>query len=104
MTIEQRYKYRLAVSSLYLDIVFDHQRGLIPGRFNDNPLFRFYLNRIKSSIDYGLVQGREIIKMVCRCAFNDSCLTDIESIVLIEICADPRMDNILMEVNFNEGW
>ena len=104
MTIEQRKKYRWAVSSLYLDILFDHHNGLIPGRFNDNPLFRFYLNRIKSSIDYGLFQGRELIKMVCRCAFNDSCLTDIESIVLIEICADPRMDNILMEVNFNEGW
>lgn len=104
MTSEQRSNYRWAVSCLYLDIVFDHQKGLIPGRFNDNPLFRFYLNRIKSSIDYGLVQGREIIKMVCWCAFNDSCLTDIESIVLIEICADPRMDNILLEVNYNEGW
>lgn len=103
MTSEQRVKYRWYVASLYLDIVFDHM-GLIPGYFNDNPLFRFYLNRIKSSIDYGLVQGRELIKMVCRCAFNDSSLTDVESIVLIELCTDPRLDNILLEVNFNEEW
>ena len=67
-------------------------------------LSRFYVDRIRSSVRYGLYQGRELLKMVCRCAFNDSCLTDAESIAIIETCLDPRLDNILMEVNYNEGW
>ena len=69
-----------------------------------NELYGFYVERLLNVYNYGLVQGRELIKMVCRCAFNDSCLSDKESIVLIEVCADPRLDNILMEVNYNEGW
>ena len=67
-------------------------------------LCRFYLDRIRSSFRYGLYQGREILKAVCRCTFNDSCLTDEESIAIIETCLDPRLDNILMEVNYNAGW
>lgn len=66
--------------------------------------FRFYVMRLGAVYKYGLVQGREMIKMICRCAFNDSSLTDNESIAIIETCLDPRLDNILMEVNFNEGW
>lgn len=104
MTREQIQKYRWEITDIYLDIVLDHCAGLIPGRFNVNPVFRFYLGRIKSSINYSLYQGREIIKTVCRCAFNDSQLTDIESIVLIELCHDVRLDNILLEVNYNESW
>lgn len=67
-------------------------------------LCRFYVDRIRSSFKYGLYQGREILKIVCRCAFNDSCLTDAESIAIIETCLDPMLDNILMEVNYNESW
>ena len=66
--------------------------------------FGFYVKRLKQAPFYGLVQGRELIKMVCRCAFNDSRLTDNESAVIIEACHDPALDNILLEVNFNEGW
>ena len=53
---------------------------------------------------YGLIQGREMIKMICRCAFNDSSLTDAESICIMETCLDPQLDNILLEVNYNACW
>lgn len=66
--------------------------------------FRFYVFRLANIYNYGLVQGRELVKMICRAAFNDSRLTDNEAIVIIETCHDSRLDNILMEVNFNEGW
>lgn len=78
----------------------DHYKGSIV--LTD--LCRFYLDRIRSTLHYSLYQGREILKLVCRCAFNDSCLTDEESIAIIETCLDPLLDNILMEVNYNEGW
>lgn len=68
------------------------------------PEFGFYAYRIMQTYNYGLVQGREMIKMIFRAAFNDSRLTDNEAIVIIETCLDSRLDNILMEVNFNEGW
>ena len=67
-------------------------------------IYGFYANRLREAPFYGLVQGREIIKMVCRCAFNDSALTDNESIVIMETCLDPELDNILLEVNYNETW
>lgn len=67
-------------------------------------MFRFYVLRLSVVYKYGLVQGRELIKMICRCAFNDSSLTDKESVAIIETCLDPALDNILLEVNFNEGW
>lgn len=67
-------------------------------------IYGFYANRLRAAPFYGLVQGREIIKMVCRCAFNDSRLTDNESIVIMETCLDPELDNILLEVNYNETW
>lgn len=66
--------------------------------------FLFYIQRLGVAPNYGLVQGRELIKMICRCAFNDSGLTDNESIVIMETCLDPALDNILLEVNYNEGW
>ena len=66
--------------------------------------FRFYVLRLAAVYNYGLMQGREMIKMICRCAFNDSSLTDNECIAIMETCLDPRLDNILLEVNFNEGW
>ena len=66
--------------------------------------FIFYAYRIIACYKYGLIQGREILKMVCRCAFNDSTLTDTESICIMETCHDSRLDNILLEVNYNESW
>ena len=66
--------------------------------------FRFYVLRLATVYKYGLVQGREMIKMICRSAFNDSSLTDNEAIVIMETCLDFALDNILLEVNFNEGW
>lgn len=65
---------------------------------------QFYVNRIINVYNYGQFQGRELLKMICRCAFNDSLLTDAESIAIIKTCLDPRLDNILMEVNYNESW
>lgn len=65
---------------------------------------RYYLDRIRSTLHYSLYQGRELIKMVCRCALNDECLTDADSIAIIYTCLDPQLDNILLEVNYNEGW
>lgn len=73
-------------------------------KFDIFGIFGFYMKRLKAVPFYGLVQGRELIKMICRCAFNDSRLTDNESIVIMETCLDPRLDNILLEVNYNEGW
>ena len=64
----------------------------------------FYYNRLRSLHMYSLHQARELVKMICRCAFNDSQLTDDESIVIMETCLDTRLDNILMEVNFNACW
>lgn len=79
-------------------------KGVTSESFLFNSRYNFYYKRLKALPNYGLVQGREMIKMICRCAFNDSSLTDAESIVIMETCLDARLDNILMEVNFNEGW
>lgn len=68
------------------------------------PEMAFYYDRLRALYHYPLTQARELIKMICRCAFNDSQLTDNESICIIETCLDPQLDNILMEVNYNEGW
>ena len=68
------------------------------------PEMAFYYNRLRALSNYSLVQAREFIKMICRCAFNDSSLTDNESIAIMETCLDPALDNILLEVNFNAGW
>ena len=66
--------------------------------------FRFYVLRLSVIFKYGLVQGRELIKMICRAAFNDETLSESEAIAIIDTCCDPRLDNLLLEVNFNEGW
>ena len=68
------------------------------------PEMAFYYDRLRALYHYSLTQAREIIKMICRCAFNDSQLTDDESICIIETCLDPRLDNILLEVNYNACW
>lgn len=93
---------KMKVGSLI--ICHEREHGLTSESYVTNAVYRFYYSRIRNLPMYGLVQGRELIKMICRCAFNDSCLTDAESIAIIETCLDPRLDNILMEVNYNEGW
>lgn len=75
-----------------------------PANFLPDSVYHFYLERLLSVPMYGLVQGRELIKMICRCAFNDSSLTYTEAIVIMETCLDPALDNLLLEVNYNESW
>lgn len=79
-------------------------KGVTSESFLFNSHYNFYYKRLMALPNYGLVQSRELIKMICRCAFNDSSLTDNEAIVIMETCLDPALDNILLEVNFNEGW
>lgn len=94
------------LSSRIGELLISHERmkGITSESFLFNSSYNFYYKRLKALPNYGLVQGREIIKMVCRCAFNDSRLTDNESIVIMETCLDPELDNILLEVNYNEAW
>ena len=66
--------------------------------------YDFYLDRLWASLKYGERSGMEIIKTVCRCAFNDEVLTEEECISIINICHSPEWHKIFMEVNFNEGW
>ena len=86
-------------------ILIEHEinRGLLSVDSN-RELYGFYVDRVLNTYMYGLFQGREIIKMICRTVFNDSSLTDNEAIVIMETCLDPRLDSILMEVNYTEGW
>lgn len=82
---------------------YEINRGLYSVDGN-RELYGFYVDRLLNVYNYGLFQGRELVKMICRTVFNDSTLTDNEAIVIIETCLDPRLDNILMEVNYNAGW
>jgi len=93
---------KLRVGALFIS----HERayGMESELYLTHKAYNFYYSRIRNVPMYGLVQGRELIKMICRCAFNDSALTDLESIVIMETCLDPRLDNILLEVNYNESW
>lgn len=94
------------LSSSIGELIVFHERlkGVTSESFLFNSHYHFYYKRLKALPNYGLVQGREMIKMICRCAFNDSTLTDQEAIAIMETCLDPALDNILLEVNFNEGW
>ena len=94
---------RWKVTQIMIDHIFN-QTLKSGDTFDIFGIYGFYADRLKSVPFYGLVQGREMIKMICRCAFNDSSLTDNESVVIMETCLDPRLDNILLEVNFNAGW
>lgn len=98
-----KVEIRWKVTQIMIDHIFN-QTLKSGDKFDIFGAYGFYMNRLKSVPFYGLVQGRELIKMICRCAFNDSRLTDAESIVIMETCLDARLDNILMEVNFNAGW
>lgn len=87
-----------------LIIKHERERGLTSESYMTNKVYKFYYGRIRNCPAYGLVQGRELIKMICRCAFNDSTLTETEAIVIMETCLDPALDNLLLEVNYNESW
>ena len=98
-----KHAIRWNITMILIEHLFD--KTLKPeDKFDIFGKYGFYAGRLKAAPFYGLVQGRELIKMICRCAFNDSSLTDNESIVIMETCLDSRLDNILMEVNYNEGW
>ena len=73
-------------------------------KFGYSDQYCFYIRRLLALVNYPLYQARELVKIICRCAFNDETLTDAESVVIMETCLDPRLDNILLEVNYNEGW
>lgn len=98
-------KYEIRWNIALIMIYHLLNRGLKENdKFDVYGRYGFYVERIKQAPFYGLVQGRELIKLICRCAFNDPSLTDDEAIVIMETCCDPALDNILLEVNFNEGW
>ena len=65
---------------------------------------KFYIKRLQAAWHYGLVPGREIIKAVCRSAAWDHALTLKECTAIINCCHDTVLDDMLMEVNYNEGW
>lgn len=65
-------------------------------------VYAFYLDRITASRNYGLFSGDEILKVICRCAFNDSYLTETEFNSIIIQCEE--MHKKLMEDNYNEQW
>lgn len=91
----------------YKDSIYSILNGRLIIKAGLQPIsksYYFYADRLAAVVNYNLVQARELIKMVCRCAFNDSSLTDNEAIVIMETCLDPALDNILLEVNYNEGW
>ena len=65
-------------------------------------VFDFYRGRIDSASSYGFVSGHEIIRTVCRCAFNDSLLTLAEFDSIINLCEGAHIK--MMEDNYNAGW
>lgn len=95
--------YRAIINRIKMHkIIVSHEPGPL---FHEKPgAYQFYVDRLLSVPQYGLVAGTEMIKLICRCAFNDACLTDCEATAIIRICHDPRVHNLLMEVNFNEEW
>lgn len=66
--------------------------------------YDFYLDRLYSAMHYGERSGSEIIKTVCRCAFNDDVLTEGECISIINMCHSPQWYIIWKEIDYNEGW
>ena len=87
------------------DLLFSGEiKWVIKGSFSYSKQYVFYERRLLALVNYPLFQARELVKLICRCAFNDESLTDAQSIVIMETCLDSRLDNILLEVNYNEGW
>ena len=100
--MSERMKNRIIIRGIVLGHI--PAQAPNPANFLPDSVYHFYLERLLAVPMYGLVQGRELIKMICRCAFNDSTLTDTEAIVIMETCLDPALDNLLLEVNYNESW
>lgn len=72
---------------------------------HEHPLaYDFYIDRIFSVPQYGEKSGTELLKLICRCAFNDDVLTEEESISIINICHSNEWYKIFKEMNYNEGW
>lgn len=95
-------KYCIGSLKTYMEVISDN---LCPEKDRgQGGEYDFYLDRIFASLKYGENAGMEIIKTVCRCAFNDEVLTEQESISIINICHSPEWHKIFMEVNYNEGW
>ena len=65
-------------------------------------VFDFYRGRVESAPNYGFVAGHDIIRTVCRCAFNDSYLTIEEFDSIINLCEQAHIK--MMEDNYNAGW
>ena len=65
-------------------------------------LYDFYKDRIAVAPKYGFVAGHDIIRTVCRCAFNDSYLTLVEFDSIINLCRQAHIK--MMEDNYNAGW
>lgn len=90
-------------SVLVVDYIMNnHMTGIAKESLTN--AFEFYARRLEAIPKYGLVQGRELIKMVCRSAFMDESITDREFGIICSVCHDPALDNLLLEVNYNEGW
>ena len=64
--------------------------------------FQFYKGRIESAPAYGFTAGHDIIRTVCRCAYNDSYLTTDEFDSIINLCQQAHIK--MMEENYNAGW
>lgn len=94
--------HRLTVPSKMREIIDSHEPG--PIAHKNTGAYQFYVDRLLSVPQYGLVAGTDLVKLICRCAFNDDCLTDREAVAIINICHDSRVHNLLMEVNFNDEW
>ena len=65
-------------------------------------VYDFYRGRIESAPSYGFIAGHDIIRTVCRCAFNDSYLTPQEFDSIINLCEQAHIK--MMEGNYNAGW
>lgn len=94
---------RVIINRIKMQKIIDsHEPG--PDAHEKPGAYQFYVDRLLSVPRYGLFVGTDLIKLICRCAFNDECLTDKEAMAIIYICHDPRVHNLLMEVNFNDQW
>lgn len=65
-------------------------------------VYDFYRGRINSAPLYGFRSGHEILKVIIRCAFYDSFLTDEEFNSIIKLCELAHIK--MMEDNYNAGW
>ena len=65
-------------------------------------LYEFYRDRINACPSYGFVEGHEILRLIRRCAFRDSMLTEEEFNSIIILCQQAHIK--MVEDNYNAGW